>query len=277
MYYFPFQSISFFTPQGHSLIFSNTYKTPNNVCKRLGEIILVKKPTVDNDDDKIIKMWDLIEREMDSKPDFKNEMRKKGIAKDSITIMTDDEIEEYIFTYLGEENETVKKLKNILNNNPVPLIALRPMLFNTLDPIGGIYLCKGKLNPLGYKIMLNDEIEKHYSETTKYITLQNVLQIIEDKLIEQNKNPSDFNISMMVCRTNDCLPPHPTTFYNPVKGTIKTTNSGGTTEKGIEFVNVDEDNLAEYLSGGSIHKKRKRKNKTKRKTKRKTKKKRKRI
>ena len=215
-YYFPFKSLSFYAPQGHILSMIVGIDALKNVCKNLGTHMWVKEPTFDVVDDnydynlilsneRYTQIWNFIEDEMNENENFEKNIKKNNINQDTIKVMSNDDIETYIFKMFSKDNkENLNRLKELWlrNKREHPLIELRPMILELLeDEEGGLYLCEGKLNPRAEKIIENDEI-KVYNNNDINISLENAFQLIEDKLERQGKNPRDFNISMIVCRVD---------------------------------------------------------------------------
>ena len=123
----------------------------------------------------------------------------------------------------------------------------------------GLYLCDRITHTTG--IIMNDNEIKQYNNNDINISLENTFQLIENTLKKNHQNPSEFNISMLVCRNN-----HGQTgdiFEITAVDYVKTYRKPSTEARGHitnpDVVNVSEDQLSEYLSGsyGSIHKKKK--------------------
>ena len=313
-YYFPFKSLTFYAPQGYNLSTSNIgIDTIRDVCKDLGEHIWVKTPMFDVVDDsydgKLIlsderctKIWNFIEEEMKDNEDLTNHIKKYSINENMIKSMDNDEIETFFNHFIDEEN--LNRLKELwLRNDSISLINLRPMIITLLSKYeeDGLHLCQSSNDHI--KIIDIDDLEDYNDniKAFKYnrikgcnnkkisILLENLFQLIEDTLKSRGENPSDFNISMIVCRGNHRNQDLTKTIvYNAnksfsnvhIKESIPPRKLGGhiTTPKNKNVVAVSEEELYEYLSGsgGSLPQrkgktKRKRKGKTKRKGKRKRK------
>jgi hypothetical protein len=271
-----------------------------NICKNSVDNIWLKEPMFDNVDDlyddnlilsneRYTQIWNIIEEEIDKYKNDNEYLRnlydELGIEKSALHAMTNNDIKTYIFeNFNGEKLDRLKELW-LRNSDNISLIELRPMILTlNEDEKLGLYLCDRITHTTG--IIMNDNEIKQYNNNDINISLENTFQLIENTLKKNHQNPSEFNISMLVCRNNCGEPADIFNFTtNDYVNTYKSKSTGASTKLGgentnpenINVVNVSEDELYKYLSvGGSIHKK-KRKNKTKRKTKRKTKKKRKRI
>ena len=295
-YYFPFKSLSFYTPQGQKVGIPHSYRPKaqnlsiqtgitwsRNICKNSVDNIWLKEPMFDKVDsrydynlilsnERYTQIWNIIEEEIKVNED----LRESGVEESELMSMSNDDIQNVFDIYRGEKLDRLKELW-LRNSDNISLIELRPMILQLNDDeSGGMYLCDRKTH--NTKPIMNDNDIKEYNNNDINISLENTFQLIENKLKEKNENPSDFNISMLVCRNN-----HGQTgdiFEITAVDYVKTYRKPSTEARGHitnpDVVNVSEDQLSEYLSGsyGSIHKK-KRKNKTKRKRKIKTKRKRK--